>query len=198
LNRRFAGEVAFTVAYTLSRARDDASDFDEQPSDPTDIRAERSLSRQHQAHRLVLNGLFDLFEVENEAAADPAAKKRVPVWQQVFGQWELAPIITLGSGRPFNLVTAQDANRTHALPPASRPPGVARHSLRSPATFNVDLRLVKYLTVGSRGKLDLELSVFNLFNHGNVLALNPVAGRGGMPILRATGREMQVSIDFEF
>lgn len=148
----------------------------------------------------MLNGLFDIFEVENEPGADPAAKRRVPVpvWQKVFGQWELAPIITLGSGRPFNLVTAEDANRTHAFPPASRPPGAPRNSLRSPTTFNVDLRLVKYLTVGSRGKLDLELSVFNLFNHGNVLAINPVAGRDGMPILRSTGREMQLSIDFEF
>src|SRR5439155_5127095 len=130
VNRRFAGEVAFTVAYTLSRARHDAWDFGEQPCEPTDIRAERSLSRLQEEHRLVLNGLFDIFEVENEPGADPAAKRRVPVpvWQKVFGQWELAPIITLGSGRPFNLVTAEDANRTHAFPPASRPPGAPRNS----------------------------------------------------------------------
>jgi len=56
--------MAWTVAYTVSRARDDASDFDEQPNDPTDLRAERSWSRYHQAHRLSLNGLFDFFEAE--------------------------------------------------------------------------------------------------------------------------------------
>src|SRR5947207_910310 len=39
LNRRFAREMAWSVAYTLSAARDDASDFDEQPHDPLNLPA---------------------------------------------------------------------------------------------------------------------------------------------------------------
>jgi hypothetical protein len=196
LNRRFAHEVAFTVAYTLSRAKDDASDYDEQPADPTNLGAEWSLSRQHQAHRLVINGLFDVFEVE----PDPKTGRKPPVrlWQQFLGQWELAPTITLGSGRPANLVSAFDLYRAHALPPASRPAGAPRNPLRTPGTFNVDLRVVKYLSIGKQGKLDLVLDFFNLFNRANVLAINPVAGREGRPILWSSPREVQFSVDFEF
>src|SRR5205807_6589238 len=52
LNRRMADELEFSASYTLSKTYDDASDFNEQPQNPFDLRAERAVSRQHQQQRL--------------------------------------------------------------------------------------------------------------------------------------------------
>src|SRR5205807_1180462 len=46
LNKRMSNEVELLTSYTLSKTRDDASDFDEQPQNPFDLRSERALSRQ--------------------------------------------------------------------------------------------------------------------------------------------------------
>ena len=40
--------VEFMGSYTLSKATDDASDFDEQPQNPFDVSAGRALSSQNQ------------------------------------------------------------------------------------------------------------------------------------------------------
>src|SRR5262249_240695 len=52
VNRRMTKEVAYLIAYNLGRTRDDASDYDEQPNDPRNVRADWALSRQHQRHRI--------------------------------------------------------------------------------------------------------------------------------------------------
>ena len=44
LNRRLSKEWELLAAYTLSKTMDDASDFDEQPQNPYDLRAEWALS----------------------------------------------------------------------------------------------------------------------------------------------------------
>jgi hypothetical protein len=60
LTRRMNKELEFSVSYTLSKTFDDASDFDEQPQNPFDLRAENAVSRQHQQQRFVFNALWDL------------------------------------------------------------------------------------------------------------------------------------------
>src|SRR5205814_8089576 len=60
LNRRMSDELAFSASYTLSKTFDDASDFDEQPQNPFDLRAENAVSRQHQQQRFVFNALWEL------------------------------------------------------------------------------------------------------------------------------------------
>ncbi len=60
LNRRMFDELEFSASYTLSKALDNASDFDEQPQNPFDFGAERGFSRQDQRHLLVFNGLWEL------------------------------------------------------------------------------------------------------------------------------------------
>jgi len=60
LNRRDEHELAFSASYTLSKTFDDASDFDEQPQNPFDLRAENAVSRQHQQQRFVFNALWEL------------------------------------------------------------------------------------------------------------------------------------------
>src|SRR5258706_8214953 len=60
LNRRMSDELAFSASYTLSKTFDDASDFDEQPQNPFDLRTENAVSRQHQQQRFVFCALWEL------------------------------------------------------------------------------------------------------------------------------------------
>jgi hypothetical protein len=59
LTRWIAKGVEFMGSYTHSKTFDDASDFDEQPQNPFDLRAERSLSSQNQLQRFSFNSLWN-------------------------------------------------------------------------------------------------------------------------------------------
>ena len=100
LTRRLANEVAFSGSYTLSKTLDDASDFDEQPENPFNLRAERALSRHHQGQRFVFSALFDLpfGEEENGSKKSQPPSAVAELAEKILGQIEVAPIVTIGSG----------------------------------------------------------------------------------------------------
>ncbi|MBV9925548.1 MAG: TonB-dependent receptor [Acidobacteria bacterium] len=204
LNKRLSDEFELLASYTLSKATDDASDFDEQPANPYDLRAERALSRQDVRQRFVLSSLFDLpFGEEEEGAGK--GEEGGDLLGEILGHIEIAPIVTFSSGRPVNPLTGADEERGLAFPLASRPLGLARNSLRTRSYVNVDLRALKYIPVGERRRLDLVVEFFNLFNRPNVVGVNPVFGAGaaplpsfGAPAAFAAPRQVRFSIDFEF
>ncbi len=203
LNKRMSNEIELLASYTLSKTRDDASDFDDQPQNPFDLRSERALSRQDVRHRFVVNGLFDLpFGDEEEKGA---GSERDILIGKILGHVEIAPIVTFSSGRPVNALTGADEEHSRAFPLASRPSGFARNALRAPRFINFDLRVLKYFPMGDRRKLDLVVEAFNLFNHPNVLSLNSFFGSGVTPLSSfraptsfAAPRQLRFSIDFEF
>jgi hypothetical protein len=200
LNRRLSNEIEFSGSYTLSKAIDDASDFNEQPENPYLLPAERALSSNDQRHRFVFSGTFDLpFGDEDEG------KKPSRTIAKLFGKIEAAPILSIGSGRPINSLTGFDANRSGAFPLPSRPLGFARNSLHTSTQAQIDLRVLKFFKVGEHGKLDFVVESFNLLNHTNVAALNQFYGSETSPIpVFATPnkagipRQLQFSVDFEF
>ena len=53
-------ELELSASYTLSKAYDNASNYDEQPQNPFNLAAERGVSRQHQRQRFVFNALWEL------------------------------------------------------------------------------------------------------------------------------------------
>jgi hypothetical protein len=200
LNRRLANEIELSGSYTISKAIDDASDFDEQPENPYLIRAERALSSNDQRHRFVLSGTFDLPFGDEEGSKKPSG-----VIAKLFGNIEVAPILIIGSGRPINPLTGFDANRSGALPLSSRPLGFGRNSLSTSAQVQFDLRVLKFFKIGEHGKLDFAAESFNVLNHTNVVALNQFYGPENSPIPVFTTpnkagipRQLQFSIDFEF
>jgi outer membrane receptor protein involved in Fe transport len=200
LNRRLANEIEFSGSYTLSKAIDDASDFDEQPENPYLIPVERALSSNDQRHRFVLSGTFDLPIGDEEETKKPSG-----VIAKLFGNIEVAPILIIGSGRPINALTGFDANRSGAFPLSSRPLGFGRNSLATTSQVQFDLRVLKFFKVGEHGKLDFVAESFNALNHLNVVALNQFYGPENSPIPVFTGpnkagipRQLQFSIDFEF
>ncbi len=150
LNRKLADEFELSASYTFSKTIDDASDFDEQPENPFNLRAECALSRNHQGHRFVLSALYDLpFGEEEEKGAKPRQRgDNSELLGEVLGHIEVAPIVTIGSGPPINPLTGLDSNRSHAFPFSSRPFGYGRNTLKTPSFATVDLRVLKYFHVG--------------------------------------------------
>ena len=126
-------------------------------------------------------------------------------WTRAFSHIEVAPIFTLGSGTPVNVLTGGDDNRSRAFPFTSRPQGLTRNSERLSSSATLDLRILKYFDIKPRGKLDLVVEAFNLLNRTNVSQINAVFGPGltplrtfGRPIEASAARQIQFSIDFEF
>ena len=168
---------------TSSKTFDDASDFDEQPQSPFDLRAERAVSNQHQQQRFAFNALWDL---------------------PIPGEIRLAPIITVGTGRPTDPLTGLDSNRSDAFPLSSRPLGFGRNSLLTQRTANVDLGVIKTVRFGER-HLDVIAQFFNLFNHVSASAINPFFGTSsvplagfGRPIQGVSPRQIQLAVNLEY
>jgi hypothetical protein len=182
--RRLANDWELMASYTLSKTLDDASDFDELPQNPYDLSAERARSSQYQAQRFALHALWNL---------------------PIPGEIELAPIVTLGTGRPINPLVGLDANLSQSFPSSARPLGFGRNSLLTPGTANVDLGVVKTIKFGGRRHLDLIAQFFNLFNHDAATAINPFFGTGVVaiptfrqPIQTVIPRQIQFGANFEY
>jgi hypothetical protein len=204
LNRRMSDELAFSASYTLSKTFDDASDFDEQPQNPFDLRAENAVSRLNQQQRFVFNALWEL-PVGDEEEKDGKSKENTGWLTQTFSHIEVAPILTLESGRPVNALTGLDSNQSHAFPLSARPLAIGRNSLNTSALATMDFRILKYFPFGEAKRLDAVAEFFNLFNSANVSQINPVFGSGLTPMpgfrqpIAGTGsRQIQFSLDFEF
>jgi outer membrane receptor protein involved in Fe transport len=183
LTQRMAKQLAFMASYTFSKTLDDASDFDEQPQNPFDLRAERAISSQHQQQRFAFNALWDL---------------------PIPGEIRLAPIITVGTGRPIDPLVGLDSNRSDAFPLSARPLGLGRNSLQTQGAANVDLGVIKTVRFGER-HVDLIAQFFNLFNRVNASAINPFFGTGavplagfGRPIQGVSARQIQLSVNLEY
>src|SRR5262249_52484305 len=118
---------------------------------------------------------------------------------RVFGHIEAAPILTFSSGRPVNVLTGVDLERSRAYPFTSRPAGVGRNTFHTPRFANVDLRVVKYIPYGERRRLDFVGEAFNFFNHPNIVGVNPFVGSSfGAVTALAAPRQLRFSVDFEF
>src|SRR5882724_6953007 len=204
LSRRINEELEFSASYTLSKTFDDASDFDEQPQNPFDLSTENAISRQQQQHRFVFNALWDL-PIGEEEDRGGKSEESVGWLTQTLSHIELAPILTLESGRPANPLTGLDSNQSHAFPLSARPLALGRNSLNTPTLATLDVRILKYFPLGGAKRLDVVAEFFNVFNSANISQINPVFGSDLTPIpgfrqpIAGTGaRQIQFSLDFEF
>jgi len=204
VNRRIK-DFTVSASYTLSKTIDDASDFTEQPQNPFDLRSERAFSLNDQTQRFVLSGLFDLPFESDERPGSRSGKTSARFLDRLLGNIELAPIITVSTGRPVNPLTGLDSNRGLAFPFSSRPLGFGRDTLRTPPMAMVDLRLLKAIYFSPQKHLDLVVESFNLLNHTNVSLVNSFFGPGAGPILGFAqaidvfpARQVEFSIDFEY
>ncbi|MEW6730996.1 MAG: TonB-dependent receptor [Acidobacteriota bacterium] len=161
LTRRFSHRFGGLISYTFSKALDNFVDFQaetEETVDPNNLRNERGFSINDVRNRFIASGIWDLDYTDNILLRD----------------FQLSTIVTLNSGRPFNLLAGVDLNRNGDNPPGDRPAGIARNAGIAPGFANVDVRLTRSLRWQDRYQLNLTLEVFNLFNRVNITELNRI------------------------
>jgi hypothetical protein len=100
VTKRFSHNFELLSSYTWSHSIDDSTDL-QSPLEPQDSRfpfLERANSVNDQRHRWVTSAVFQ----------SPSAKSGDGFGKHVFGGVTVAPIIEVASGRPYNVITAQD------------------------------------------------------------------------------------------
>jgi hypothetical protein len=172
LRKRLGGGHDIRVAYTLSKAE---NDFDEP----------------HFAGQLFKWGPAGWDERSRLTAAG--------IFSLPYG-FQTSCIVTLASGRPFNVYTGDDANRNGDLTD-DQPPGVGRNSERGKGYSSVDLRVSKTFALGG-SQLAAIVEVFNLFNKDNVDPASYVGNMQsplfGTPTASLAPRQVQLGVSLTF
>jgi hypothetical protein len=191
------------AGYTFSKTIDDASYDAEQPQNPYAPGAERAPSLDDQRQRFVMSGLW-VVGPDLDDPQDVANAARPNAFQKIVYGLEFAPILEAGSGFRDNPVTGADSSDEHVYPFAARPIGYGRNSLRTPAQFHVDFRVLRMVPIW-RGHLDIVAESFNLLNRQNVDRINSAFGselaaapQFESPIQESDARRVQFSLDFEY
>jgi hypothetical protein len=180
--RRFMNRHQLLMSYTLSKAEDNGTDFQSEfiaqdsgrGRDPGNLKglplafdpdSEKGPSVQDERHRFVASGIYVLPH-----------------------DIELSSIITIGSGRPFNILAGADLNGDGDGGATDRARGtlsdittsVMRDAGTLPAQATVDVRVAKRFVVGPT-RVEGIFEIFNLFNRANYTAVNNVWGTGAYP-----------------
>jgi hypothetical protein len=136
--------VQFQVSYTLSKAVGLSDDIFEPgvPQDSNNIFADKGPTLRDARNRFVLSGII-----------------RLPLGL------ETSNIVSLQSGRPFNITTGTDDNGDGHL--KDRPPGVGRNAGRSAPVYIWDTRLSRPFKIGERVNVSPTVDMFNVVNHAN-------------------------------
>jgi len=101
LRKRFNAHYEFLASYTWSHAIDDSTDLQSTltPQDSYYPGVDRSTSLFDQRHRFVFSGVYQTGKLGGSGFVS-----------KVFSDWTFAPLVDLGSGRPFNIVTGTGDN----------------------------------------------------------------------------------------
>ena len=189
LERRFAGGLGFTGAFTWSKSIDDVSAFlssrgDQAfPQNSNDFRAERGLSNFDQRRRFVFTATYDL-----------------PFRNALARGWRLLAVGSFGSGRPFTPRLSEDNSNTgntggifgadrpdvvgdpaagratperffntaaFAAPAALTFGNAGRNILTGPGLASLDVAAVRTLRIADKATIDLRAEAFNLTNRAN-------------------------------
>ncbi|MDA2925573.1 TonB-dependent receptor, partial [Acidobacteria bacterium AH-259-L09] len=174
LRKRFSRNYSAMLSYTLGKVIDDTTDFITplQPNNQADLRSERSLSSFDQRNRLVISGIWQ---------SPHRLSSSNSLLRNVFADWSVAPIVTLSSGRPFNLLVGFDLNGdTHSQtdrPVLSDGTIVGRNTGKGPSFFATDLRIArKFNFPREETNFEFIFEAFNLFNNVNYSGVNNVVG----------------------
>jgi hypothetical protein len=160
IQRRFRDGYGLHGSYTVSQTRtnvDSLANLSDLP-EALDIDGERGPSRQDVGHRFTLTLLSE-----------------IPSTVAVVGQLKLSGLVTLESGRHYNVFVGSDAN-ADGNPNTDRPCCVGRNSYEGPGYASVDLRIAREFVLNARFRLDVSLDFFNLVNRTNIKDVNTVWG----------------------
>ncbi|HME35801.1 MAG TPA: TonB-dependent receptor [Candidatus Sulfotelmatobacter sp.] len=92
--------LEYQLHYTYSHAIDDSTDFNLGPQNDLQPSGERANSLLDQRHLFIVSGIYHSGRVLNGGA-----------WGKLLSDWTIAPLLSLGSGRPFNLLDGSGEQR---------------------------------------------------------------------------------------
>ncbi|MGA2858758.1 MAG: hypothetical protein ABSE40_17955 [Candidatus Sulfotelmatobacter sp.] len=92
--------LEYQARYTWSHAIDDSTDFNLAPQNSLEPSGERANSLLDQRHLLILSGIYRSGRVSQAGFAS-----------KLLSDWTLAPLVSIGSGRPFNLLDGTGQQR---------------------------------------------------------------------------------------
>jgi outer membrane receptor protein involved in Fe transport len=174
LRKRFSGNHAVQVSYTVGKAIDDTTDFitQLQANNQKDLASERALSSFDQRQRLVVSGVWQ----------SPVQFSGESVRRILAADWTVSPIVTVASGRPFNLLLGFDLNGdTHEetdRPVLSDGAIAGRNTGIGPDFYAVDFRVARRFVLSPEDMyLEFIFDAFNLANNVNYSGVNNVVGR---------------------
>lgn len=158
-NRRFNKNIGILAHYTFSKAIDDYIDIRpdlQEVNDALNIGNERGLSLQDVRSRFVLSGTWDLNYTKNK----------------FLNGFQVSAILSLNSGRPYNLIAGTDLNASGDTLPGDRPRvggvSIGRNVGITPGFANMDLRITRTVSFAEHYSVQGFFEVFNLFNRVNI------------------------------
>jgi hypothetical protein len=153
VTERFGSRFSLDANYALSKTLDNGNftTFINLPQNSFDRKSEYGLSNQDVRHRFVANF--------NASTPDKG--------HALIRNWMLSSIITIQSGRPFNIYAGFDANGDRN-PTTDRVGLAARNTYTGDAMRSWDLRFSRKIQTSEHTRLDLMLDAFNLLNRANV------------------------------
>ena len=123
---------------------------------------------QDQRHRFVLSGLYI-----------------------APGAVQISSIVTIASGRPYNILAGADLNGDGdggtaspdraRLNPASEASSIGRNTGVMPYQANVDIRVSRRFRLSGKTGVEGLFEVFNLFNRTNFVEVNNIFGTAAYP-----------------
>lgn len=141
---RLTRHIEFLSSYTWSHAIDDSTDLQTllEPQDSRFPNRERSNSTFDQRHRWVTSAVFQA----------PSAKSGDSFFKHLVGDFTLAPIIEVASGRPFTVLTGTDF-RLDLSSNTGRPSVVSSGGVTSPFIPGVQFALPNVCDPGTPAAL---------------------------------------------
>jgi hypothetical protein len=223
IERRFAQNLHFGVAYTYSRSQDNTSSLTDVLPNAYDDRNYWGPSDFDRSHVFILNSIYEL----------PLLRGRSNWLQRVFGNWELSGVFQAQSGTPFSVrnnvdyagVGAGSGNQfwklagdpnirvtsftdsavwfnraAFAAPDQGTIAFQPRNLLGNPGSWNLDGAIRKNFPTMERQLLQLRFEVFDVFNHPNWggANANPTSGSFGLVTSKSGNRALQLAMKYIF
>jgi hypothetical protein len=182
LKRRFANNFQFLASLTWAHSIDDSSDLQTllKPQNNLNFRAERADSLFDQRLRYVFSAIVTSPREWRSSSSG---------MQRFLSDFTIAPILEVGTGRPFNIITGVDTNGdqqssndrpsvasdgTLILPPFFSSGSLGRNGGITHKFASLDLRVSRAVRLGERVRLDLIAEGFNMFNRFNEASVSPL------------------------
>jgi hypothetical protein len=223
IERRFATDLHFGVAYTYSTSSDNTSSLTDVLPNAFSDKTYWGHSDFDRRHVFILNTIYDV----------PFLKGSSSLTRRVLGNWQLSGIFQGQSGTPFSIRNNVDYagvgagsgnqfwnqtgdssatvgaftdsalwfNKAAFTAPSAGTFGVQqRNSLYNPGFYNIDGGLRKNFPTVEKQLLQLRFEIFNILNHPNWGGANsnPTSGTFGTITSKSGNRAIQVALKYIF